>query len=154
MFCQMRVWVKGGNLKEKERSVGGLRTHRGSWGADCVQTRCGLPRGGCCRRWRSSAPLESIPGNSSRSQKQRLCGPPGSRRRRSRWGPGSVRRSLKVKQWVWAMHAGRTQACVWVFTSSSMGPNASFSTRPWLLEEMSLFCTSSSGDRSAAFSVM
>ncbi|TNN56122.1 hypothetical protein EYF80_033672 [Liparis tanakae] len=34
----------------------------------------------------------------------------------------------------------------------SMGPSASFSTSPWLLEEMSLFCTSSSGDR-RAFSV-
>jgi len=43
--------------------------------------------------------------------------------------------------------------CVCVlFTSSSMGPSASFSTSPWLLEEMSLFCTSSSGDR-RAFSV-
>lgn len=40
-----------------------------------------------------------------------------------------------------------------LFTSSSMGPSASFSTSPWLLEEMSLFCTSSSGDRRAAFSV-
>lgn len=39
------------------------------------------------------------------------------------------------------------------FTSSSMGPSASFSTSPWLLEEMSLFCTSSSGERRAAFSV-
>lgn len=42
--------------------------------------------------------------------------------------------------------------CV-LFTSSSMGPSASFSTSPWLLEEMSLFCTSSSGDRRTAFSV-
>lgn len=38
-------------------------------------------------------------------------------------------------------------------TSSSIGPRASFSTRPWLLEETSLFWTSSSGDRRAAFSV-
>lgn len=57
--------------------------------------------------------------------------------------PSCVELEWKVK---------RVAVCV-LLTSSSMGPRASFSTSPWLLEEMSLFCTSSSGERRAAFSV-
>lgn len=42
----------------------------------------------------------------------------------------------------------RTKSCIWgpvrTLTSKSRGPNDSFSITPWLLDEMSDFCTSSS----------
>lgn len=123
--------------------------------ADCEQIRCGPPRGGCCTRLRSSAPPEGIQGNSSHSRKQKQCGPLGWRQRKIHQGPkrsgGREDSDLKERFHKWWFKRKR---CPWAMylTSSSIGPRASFSIRPWLLEEMSLFCTSSSGDKRAAFS--
>ena len=83
-------------------------------------------------------------GNSSRSQRQRRCGLPGWPRRKTHQGPEGGERGEEKLDCVSAAGARMICCvclclcvCVFVcllFTSSSMGPSASFSTSPWLLE--------------------